>query len=64
MNKNQFILTMEINIAFFSTVCDFLSLSCRVKTNSLFNAEHREERLKAKQYKFQPKRFFACELSC
>lgn len=57
MNKNQFILTMEINIAaFLSTVCGFLSLSCHVKTNSLFNAEHREERLKAKQYKFQPKR--------
>ena len=57
MNKNQFILTIEINIAFFSPSCViFLSLSCHVKTNSLFNAEHREERLKAKQYKFQPKR--------
>lgn len=57
MNKNQFILTMEINIAaFLSTVCGFLSLSCHVKTNSLFNAEHREERLKVKQYKIQPKR--------
>ncbi len=57
MNKNRFIFTMEINIAFFSPPCViFLSLSCRVKTNSLFNAEHREERLKAKQYKFQPKR--------
>ncbi len=57
MNKNRFIFTMEINIAFFSPLCViFLSLSCRVKTNSLFNAEHREDRLKAKQYKFQPKR--------
>lgn len=57
MNKNRCIFTMEINIAFFSPLCViFLSLSCRVKTNSLFNAEHREDRLKAKQYKFQPKR--------
>ena len=57
MNKNRFIFTMEINIAFFSSLCViFLSLSCRVKTNSLFNAEHREERLKVKQYKIQPKR--------
>lgn len=57
MNKNRFIFTMEMNIAFFSPSCViFLSLFCRVKTNSLFNAEHREERLKAKQYKIQPKR--------
>lgn len=58
MNKNQFILTMEINIAVFSPSCVifFLSLFCRVKTDSLFNAEHREERLKVKQYKIQPKR--------
>ena len=56
MNKNRFIFTMEINIAFFLLCVIFLSLSCRVKTNSLFNAEHREERLKAKQYKIQPKR--------
>ena len=56
MNKNRFIFTIEINISFFSLCVIFLSLSCRVKTNSLFNAEHREERLKVKKYKIQPKR--------
>ena len=56
MHKNQFILIIDIKTVVFFASCMLFSLLCRVKTNSLFNAEHREERLKAKQYKIQPKR--------
>ena len=57
MHKNQFILIIDIKtVVFFASCMLFSLLYCRVKTNSLFNTEHREERLKAKQYKFQPKR--------